>query len=209
VAPEPERTLQHRQQSAPRDLDNVMNRVAAGDQDAFAALYDAIAPRAYGLIRRIMRDQALAEEVTQDVMVEVWRTAPRFDNKRGSAAGWILAGGGLPGRLAGGGLPGRGSARCTVRRRNTCARSVPAAPAGGRPAHSSSASRSAGITRPAATRSNARSARRFRPAQIKLPAVPHRLDRPQNTKLQHRTLPPARRPRAHTIVGHQHHLANR
>ena len=91
MAPEPERTFQHRQQSAPPDLDNVMNRVAAGDQDAFAALYDAITPRAYGLIRRIVRDQALAEEVTQDVMVEVWRTAPRFDNKRGSAAGWILA----------------------------------------------------------------------------------------------------------------------
>jgi len=64
---------------------------AAGDQGAFAALYDAIAPRAYGLIRRIVRDPALAEEVTQDVMVEVWRTSARFDSKRGTAVGWILA----------------------------------------------------------------------------------------------------------------------
>jgi RNA polymerase sigma-70 factor (ECF subfamily) len=68
-----------------------MHRVAAGDQDAFATLYDAIAPRAYGLIRRIVRDPALAEEVTQDALVEVWRTASRFDRKRGSVAGWILA----------------------------------------------------------------------------------------------------------------------
>ena len=91
VLPEPELTLQHPQQPAPPDLDNLMTCVAAGDHDAFAALYDAIAPRAYGLIRRIVRDPALAEEVTQDALVEVWRTAFRFDRERGSAAGWILA----------------------------------------------------------------------------------------------------------------------
>jgi RNA polymerase sigma-70 factor (ECF subfamily) len=91
VIPEPERTLQLPQQPAPADLNLVMHRVAAGDQDAFATLYDAIAPRAYGLIRRIVRDPALAEEVTQDALVEVWRTASRFDRKRGSVVGWILA----------------------------------------------------------------------------------------------------------------------
>ena len=91
MTPDPERTLQLPQQSAPADLDHVMNRVAAGDQDAFATLYEAMAPRAYGLIRRIVRDPALAEEVTQDALVEVWRTASRFDRKRGSAVGWILS----------------------------------------------------------------------------------------------------------------------
>jgi RNA polymerase sigma-70 factor, ECF subfamily len=91
VIPEPERTLQLPQQPAPTDLNHVMHRVAAGDQDAFATLYDAIAPRAYGLIRRIVRDPALAEEVTQDALIEVWRTASRFDRKRGSVVGWILA----------------------------------------------------------------------------------------------------------------------
>jgi RNA polymerase sigma-70 factor, ECF subfamily len=91
VIPEPERTLQLPQQPAPADLNHVMHRVAAGDQDAFATLYDAIAPRAYGLIRRIVRDPALAEEVTQDALIEVWRTASRFDRKRGSVVGWILA----------------------------------------------------------------------------------------------------------------------
>jgi len=91
VTPEQERTLQHTRQPAPPDLDNLMCRVAAGDQNAFATVYDAIAPRAYGLIRRIVRDPALAEEVTQDALVEVWRTAARFDKERGSAVGWILA----------------------------------------------------------------------------------------------------------------------
>jgi RNA polymerase sigma-70 factor, ECF subfamily len=91
VIPEPERTLRRPQQPAPPDLDNLMNCVAAGDHNAFATLYDAIAPRAYGLIRRIVRDPTLAEEVTQDAMVEVWRTAFRFDRERGSAVGWILA----------------------------------------------------------------------------------------------------------------------
>jgi RNA polymerase sigma-70 factor, ECF subfamily len=81
----------HPQQPALPDLDHLMNRVAAGDHNAFATLYDAIAPRAYGLIRRIVRDPALAEEVTQDALVEVWRTAFRFEKERGSAVGWILA----------------------------------------------------------------------------------------------------------------------
>src|SRR5262245_60330325 len=91
VAPEPERTLDRPQQPAQRDLDQILDRVAAGDHDAFATLYDAIAPRAFGLIRRILRDPALAEEVTQDAMLEVWRTAQRFDHERGSAVGWIIA----------------------------------------------------------------------------------------------------------------------
>ena len=91
VTPEPEQTLQHAQHLAEPDLDKVMISVAAGDQKAFAILYDAIAPRAYGLIRRIVRDPALAEEVAQDALLEVWRTAPRYDEERGSAVGWILA----------------------------------------------------------------------------------------------------------------------
>ncbi|HYK70543.1 MAG TPA: ECF RNA polymerase sigma factor SigK [Streptosporangiaceae bacterium] len=91
MTPEPERTLERPQQPAPPDLDHLLYRVAAGEQGAFTALYDAIAPRVYGLIRRIVRDPALAEEVTQDAMVEVWRTAFRYDSERGSPAGWILA----------------------------------------------------------------------------------------------------------------------
>ncbi|WP_051084820.1 sigma-70 family RNA polymerase sigma factor [Kribbella catacumbae] len=72
---------------SPADL---MARVARGDADAFAQLYDLMAPRVYGLIRRVLRNPAQSEEVTQEVMVEVWRTATRYDADRGSLTSWIL-----------------------------------------------------------------------------------------------------------------------
>jgi RNA polymerase sigma-70 factor (ECF subfamily) len=85
---EPEQTRQ--QLSAPVDVDALMSRVADGDRDAFAALYDAVASRVYGLIRRVLRDAALSEEVAQETLVEVWRTAARFNRARGSATSWIF-----------------------------------------------------------------------------------------------------------------------
>ena len=71
----------------PADL---MARVARGDSAAFAQLYDLMAPRVYGLIRRVLRNPAQSEEVTQEVMVEIWRTATRYDADRGSLTSWIL-----------------------------------------------------------------------------------------------------------------------
>lgn len=64
--------------------------VARGDQDAFASLYDSVGPLVHGVVRRVVRDPAQSEEVTQEVMVEVWRTAVRFDPDRGSARTWML-----------------------------------------------------------------------------------------------------------------------
>jgi RNA polymerase sigma-70 factor (ECF subfamily) len=72
------------------DLDDLLARSGRGDRAAFAALYDAIAPRVYGLARRVVRDPELAEDVTQDVFVEIWRLAPRFDPERGAARSWML-----------------------------------------------------------------------------------------------------------------------
>ena len=65
-----------------------MTLVAQGDQDAFATLYDTIAPRVHVVVLRVLRDPAMAEEVTQEVMVELWRQAPRFETGRGTVAGW-------------------------------------------------------------------------------------------------------------------------
>ena len=62
---------------------------AGGDQQAFAALYDRLSPQVLGVALRVLRDRALAEEVSQEVLVEVWRKADRFDPTRGSAAGWV------------------------------------------------------------------------------------------------------------------------
>lgn len=72
------------------EVADLLGAVAVGDEQAFATLYDAVAGRVYGLAQRITRNHALAEEVAQDVMVEVWRKAPQFDAQRGSGIGWIL-----------------------------------------------------------------------------------------------------------------------
>ncbi|WP_407669363.1 ECF RNA polymerase sigma factor SigK [Ornithinimicrobium avium] len=64
--------------------------VAAQDREAFAQLYDAVAARVHGLAVRVVRDPAIAEEVTQEVFLQVWREASRFDPGRGSALAWLL-----------------------------------------------------------------------------------------------------------------------
>lgn len=64
--------------------------VARGDQDAFAVLYDRFAGVVYGVVRRTLRDPAQSEEVAQEVLVELWRTANRYDPSRGGVSTWIL-----------------------------------------------------------------------------------------------------------------------
>ncbi|WP_281285538.1 ECF RNA polymerase sigma factor SigK [Cellulomonas aerilata] len=74
----------------PVGADALLARVAAGDEDAFARLYDLLASGVFGTCLAVLRDRDHAAEVTQEVMVEVWRTATRFDAGRGSARTWAL-----------------------------------------------------------------------------------------------------------------------
>jgi RNA polymerase sigma-70 factor, ECF subfamily len=71
-------------------LEGLLGLVAGGDEPAFAELYRRVAPAVFGLVTRVVRDPAQAEEVTQEVFVELWRTAPRFDPARGAARSWIM-----------------------------------------------------------------------------------------------------------------------
>ncbi|MBF0671978.1 MAG: ECF RNA polymerase sigma factor SigK [Salinibacterium sp.] len=68
----------------------LLARVATGDQAAFAQLYDAVAPRVLGLIRRVLVDPAQSEEVAQEVFLEIWQNAPRYDSAKGAAMTWIM-----------------------------------------------------------------------------------------------------------------------
>ena len=70
--------------------DTLLVRVAAGDQTAFAQVYDALAAGVFGTCLAVLRDRDHAAEVLQEVMVEIWRTASRFDAERGSARTWAL-----------------------------------------------------------------------------------------------------------------------
>ncbi len=70
--------------------EQMLGLVARGDQDAFERLYDRIAGSVMGVVRRVLRDPAQSEEVTQEVLTEIWRTAARFDPERGGASTWVL-----------------------------------------------------------------------------------------------------------------------
>ncbi|MEU1472720.1 sigma-70 family RNA polymerase sigma factor [Streptomyces sp. NPDC005761] len=72
------------------DLQKLLGMVARGDQDAFSQVYEAVCGPVLGLVRSVLRDPAQSEEVAQEVLVEVWRTAPRFQATRGSAMNWVL-----------------------------------------------------------------------------------------------------------------------
>lgn len=79
-----------RPEGGEENLDGLLTRVARGDQAAFEAVYDSLAGPVYGLINRVVRDAAQSEEVSQEVLLEVWRTAARFDPAKGSAVTWVM-----------------------------------------------------------------------------------------------------------------------
>ena len=68
----------------------LLGRIAAGDQLALGEFYDRFATRVYSLARRICAAESAAEDVSQEVFLEVWRRAGRFDPGRGSAPTWLL-----------------------------------------------------------------------------------------------------------------------
>jgi RNA polymerase sigma-70 factor (ECF subfamily) len=74
----------------PPDAGALLQLVARGDEQAFDALYDLVSAPVFGLVRRIVRDPAQSEEVTQEVMLELWRTAAGYAPDRGSAMTWVM-----------------------------------------------------------------------------------------------------------------------
>jgi RNA polymerase sigma-70 factor (ECF subfamily) len=68
----------------------LLGRVARGDKRAFSELYDQLAPRVLGRVRQLLVDPAQSEEVTQEILLEIWQSAPRFDRAKGAATTWVL-----------------------------------------------------------------------------------------------------------------------
>jgi RNA polymerase sigma-70 factor (ECF subfamily) len=90
-------TWTRRESSRPRGgerpgdaLEDLLTLVAGGDERAFAELYQEVAAAVFGLVSKVVRNPAQSEEVTQEVFVELWRTASRFDPARGTARSWIM-----------------------------------------------------------------------------------------------------------------------
>ncbi|HYI52000.1 MAG TPA: ECF RNA polymerase sigma factor SigK [Microbacterium sp.] len=69
---------------------DLLQRVANGDQAAFAGLYDMLSPRAFGLILRVLVDRSQSEEVLQEVFLEIWQSASRFAPNKGQGRSWVL-----------------------------------------------------------------------------------------------------------------------
>src|SRR6202007_133719 len=83
----------YRSMTGPRhgsDLDALLHRVGRRDGDAVPALYDHTRTRVYGLVTRVLRDSGYSEETTQEVYLEVWRTADAYDSAKGSALSWLM-----------------------------------------------------------------------------------------------------------------------
>jgi RNA polymerase sigma-70 factor (ECF subfamily) len=82
----------HRPGQSPRDLERLLHAGARGDVSAFARVYEAVAPTVYGLALRVLDDAREAEDVTEEVLLQVWRTAARFDpTTQGSPLSWVTA----------------------------------------------------------------------------------------------------------------------
>jgi RNA polymerase sigma-70 factor, ECF subfamily len=89
--PDPGNAARHGHGPGPgADLAAQIGLVARGDAAAFEAVYARVAGSVYGIVRRVVRDPAQSEEVTQDVLLEVWRAAAKFDASRGSATAWVM-----------------------------------------------------------------------------------------------------------------------
>lgn len=68
----------------------LVQRVARGDEAAYEDLYDRLSATVYGVCRRVLRDPSESEEVAQEVLLEIWRTASRYDPARAGVRSWAV-----------------------------------------------------------------------------------------------------------------------
>ena len=83
-------TDQEQQQQGRAALEDLLAAVARGEEAAYEDVYERVSGPVYGIVRRVLRDPAQSEEVAQEVLLQVWTQAPRYDRGRGSALSWIM-----------------------------------------------------------------------------------------------------------------------
>ncbi|MDJ0356482.1 MAG: ECF RNA polymerase sigma factor SigK [Actinomycetota bacterium] len=91
--PDPPRQLQTPDDAGNSERDNLARLIsltATGDQSAFAQLYQLTAKRVYGMARRVLIDANLAEDTTQEVYLQLWQSAAKYDPAAGSPLGWLM-----------------------------------------------------------------------------------------------------------------------
>lgn len=71
-------------------LAGLLALVAAGDQQAFAEFYQLTSRRVFGMARRVLLDPDLSEDATQEVYIQVWQGAAKFDRSAGSPLAWLM-----------------------------------------------------------------------------------------------------------------------
>ena len=73
------------------NLDRLITAIAGGDRQALKTLYDAIAPRLFAILVRMVRRREVAEDLLQDTFVTIWKKAHQFDSRRGNARAWLFS----------------------------------------------------------------------------------------------------------------------
>ncbi|BCW46203.1 ECF RNA polymerase sigma factor SigK [Arthrobacter sp. StoSoilB5] len=71
-------------------LTGLLEMIAAGDQEAFAEFYRLTSRRVFGMARRVLIDSELSEDATQEVFIQVWQGAAKFDRAAGSPLAWLM-----------------------------------------------------------------------------------------------------------------------
>ena len=72
------------------DDQQLLDRIVRGEEAALAELYGRFSQRAFGVARRVLRNDAEAEDILQDTFLEIWRSATRYDPRRAAPERWIL-----------------------------------------------------------------------------------------------------------------------
>jgi RNA polymerase sigma-70 factor (ECF subfamily) len=96
------------------ELERLVVAIASGDRAALGTLYDMLAGSLLGLATRFLGDSREAEDLVQDVLLEVWKQAKTYDPKRSNVRSWIVM---------------RLRSRAIDRRRSLAAKHVPTEPA--------------------------------------------------------------------------------